>query len=303
MAKIVEYLNPITGAPEQVDQLDHSAQEIDDAVDLAPQLSNPNLLDNWYFGNPVNQRGQTSYTVAGYGIDRWKTTNTVLTSLDNRIKLTSASDYQNFVQIIDNAKRLAGKTVTISFLYKSTVSSSYFRFFINGSWTGYLQFVKSAEWKLAKMTYTFGSDLTSLSAGISLMTNGDIELQAVKLELGTTQTLAHQDADGNWVLNEIPNYGEQLRQCQMYARFGHIRAVFSQITGNARMYVPLSSIQPPMRSAPSVTYTNIRSYTDGTNCTKINQFGSEVDILPGFTISTDVTDNVLQLDYSAISDL
>ena len=121
MAKIVEYLNPITGAPEQVDQLDHSAQEIDDAVDLAPQLSNPNLLDNWYFGNPVNQRGQTSYTVAGYGIDRWKTTNTVLTILDNSIKLTSASDYQNFVQIIDNAKRLAGKTVTISFLYKSTV--------------------------------------------------------------------------------------------------------------------------------------------------------------------------------------
>ena len=57
MAKIVEYLNPITGAPEQVDQLDHSAQEIDDAVDLAPQLSNPNLLDNWYFVNPVNHRG------------------------------------------------------------------------------------------------------------------------------------------------------------------------------------------------------------------------------------------------------
>ena len=54
MATIVEMINPLTGLPEQVDKLDHTAQEIDDAVDLAPQLSNPNLLDNWYFVNPVN---------------------------------------------------------------------------------------------------------------------------------------------------------------------------------------------------------------------------------------------------------
>lgn len=31
-----------------------------------------NLLDNSWFVNPVNQRGQTSYTGAGYTIDRWK---------------------------------------------------------------------------------------------------------------------------------------------------------------------------------------------------------------------------------------
>ena len=31
-----------------------------------------NLLDNSDFRNPVNQRGQTSYTGAGYTIDRWK---------------------------------------------------------------------------------------------------------------------------------------------------------------------------------------------------------------------------------------
>ena len=41
-------------------------------------------------------------------------------------------------------------------------------------------------------------------------------LKAIKLELGSQQTLAHQDADGNWVLNEIPGYGEQLARCQRY---------------------------------------------------------------------------------------
>lgn len=32
-----------------------------------------NLLDNSDFRNPVNQRGQTSYTATGYTIDRWRT--------------------------------------------------------------------------------------------------------------------------------------------------------------------------------------------------------------------------------------
>lgn len=36
-----------------------------------------------------------------------------------------------------------------------------------------------------------------------------------KLEVGTQQTLAHQEGD-KWVLNEVPNYGEQLARCQRY---------------------------------------------------------------------------------------
>ena len=71
MAKIVTITNPLTGQPAQVDQLDHTAQQIDDGLNIARGVSNPNLLDNWYFGNPVNQKGQTSYTGAGYTIDRW----------------------------------------------------------------------------------------------------------------------------------------------------------------------------------------------------------------------------------------
>ena len=57
MAKIVTITNPLTGQPAQVDQLDHTAQQIDDGLNIARGVSNPNLLDNWYFGNPVDQRG------------------------------------------------------------------------------------------------------------------------------------------------------------------------------------------------------------------------------------------------------
>lgn len=48
-------------------------------------------------------------------------------------------------------------------------------------------------------------------------TVGDyVIIEAVKLELGDTQTLAHQDKDGNWVLNEIPDYQEMYEQCAIF---------------------------------------------------------------------------------------
>ena len=41
------------------------------------------------------------------------------------------------------------------------------------------------------------------------------KIVAAKLELGDTQTLCHQE-NGVWVLNEIPNYAEELAKCQRY---------------------------------------------------------------------------------------
>ena len=51
--------------------------------------TNPNLLDNWYFGNPVNQRGQTEYTEdTTYTIDRWWLQyDTTLSVVDGGIKI------------------------------------------------------------------------------------------------------------------------------------------------------------------------------------------------------------------------
>ena len=118
MATIVEMINPLTGLPEQVDKLDHTAQEIDDAVGLAPQLSNPNLLDNWYFGNPVNQRGQTEYNTMSYAIDRWRTwtepTSAWLKVVDGGIKV-AYTFFQYFEKAVIDG--ILGKNVTISILF------------------------------------------------------------------------------------------------------------------------------------------------------------------------------------------
>lgn len=175
MATIVEMINPLTGLPEQVDKLDHTAQEIDDAVDLAPQLSNPNLLDNWYFAYPVNQRNVSgTIDAVGYFLDRWKLVSGSVTIGSNGITLNGT-----IAQILETA---VGTNVTASALTtEGVVVASY----------------------------------DNNSKTISLTGTGQTFV-ATKLELGSQQTLAHQGENGNWVLNEIPDYGEQLRRCQRY---------------------------------------------------------------------------------------
>lgn len=39
---------------------------------------------------------------------------------------------------------------------------------------------------------------------------------AIKLELGSKQTLAHKDADDNWVLNDPVDYEAEYAKCAQY---------------------------------------------------------------------------------------
>ena len=214
MATIVEMINPLTGLPEQVDQLDHTAQEIDDAVGLAPQLSNPNLLDNWYFVNPVNQRGQTSYTGVGYGIDRWFQTNAncLCTITDNGLVFAATSGSSWMKQIIDSPDALFGRKVTVSMLTSDNTLHSITGTLTTESMTSNTGWDSGGNVNVGLYKTANGSAFVQ----IGNLTGNSITIKAVKLELGSQQTLAHQDADGNWVLNEIPDYSEQLARCQRY---------------------------------------------------------------------------------------
>ena len=76
-----------------------------------------NLLDNSDFTNPVNQRGQTSYT-GGYGIDRWQNSNSTITLTDDGLKLTKTdtNNVSKFVGTIlpENINANSVYTVAIS---------------------------------------------------------------------------------------------------------------------------------------------------------------------------------------------
>lgn len=193
---------------------------------------NPNLLQNWYFGNPVNQRGQISYTGAGYGIDRWKAAATapnVTTIKDGHIELSQNGLIE---QLLEEPYSLCGRQITASALlttglytFTTTVpskeelsaittdtllKSAYFS--VGGNNIGYIY-----------LMHTKAHDTVLRLRAFEGFT---VDVIAAKLELGSVQTLVHQDSSGAWVLNEIPDYAEQLAACQ-------------------RQLTPLSSYQCP----------------------------------------------------------
>ena len=80
----------------------------------------PNLLDNWYFGNPVNQRGQTEYSEnQSYIIDRWRMRGdgvTIGLETDGIVINCDGASFNSIVQAFENPALLLGKTITLSAL-------------------------------------------------------------------------------------------------------------------------------------------------------------------------------------------
>ena len=236
----------------------HTGKKIDDTID---NVSNPNLLDNWYFGNPVDQRGGyvvppgrtyydlatnnavgtlttyvkvdsifnihyvkitidgkqywclrsdsvRGYTGAGYGLDRFDLfggVNPTMLIEDGHIRLTGSGFFR---QIIPVSQIPRGTVVTMSILMASgdlyaltaTVPDNQ----VDSPQVNFPGgFLRIYGWNADTDVYF-------------IFFEAEVSPVAMKLELGPTQTLAHQE-NGVWQLNEIPDYGEQLARCQRYA--------------------------------------------------------------------------------------
>lgn len=253
----------------------HTGQKIDDTIDY---VCNPNLLDNWYFGNPVNQRGQTEYSAVGYTIDRWKAiANAFSTTITDEGISISGKQFQYILQNIENPERLNGKTVTISVLIKNPDGAVRINLHNQTTDVGlFKDFPASNGFTLVQYTTTPSISKGDIAfVGIYPGANNATDprscvVQAVKLELGSQQTLAHQDENGNWVLNEIPDYGEQLRRCQRYfIRLLGYPNHFAGSTGNGNnieFFIPGISL----RDTPAVsglTNVSIRYSSGASNTT------------------------------------
>lgn len=183
------------------------------------QPCNRNLLDNWYFGNPVNQRDISgTISSAGYFLDRWKLVSGSVTINTDGITLNGTMQ-----QVLETAP--VG-TVTASALTQAGVGEVV------------------PTYDSARKTVTVTAD--------------GKKLVAVKLELGSQQTLAHQK-NGAWVLNELPDYGEELTKCMRYLQIistpydtsGNGVAI-GYANNTADLWVPIP-LAVPMRKSPTPT--------------------------------------------------
>lgn len=262
----------------------------DNLAYVSNNMVNPKLLANWYFGNPVNQRGQTSYTgtnFATYSIDRWLCHGSVRL-IDGGIEVSrkgSPYGYGYFLQKLGFS--IEGKTVTASVLTSDGVLR----------W-GTLVATSEEQTVPGTDDDISGLKVSSNSFKFSIGSYDNVyKIIAVGLELGSQQTLAHQE-NGVWVLNEIPKFGDQLAECQRYYIEGDAIAVYS----NAGVWaVPL---RIEMRTAPSVKYSNVMSYQIGTEMTVNSYLTSRSTLLPGFTAErVDSGDACALVHYSASADL
>lgn len=216
--------------------------------------SNPNLLDNWYFLNPINQRGQTEYIGDGFLFDRWRTytswAKTTLTSNGVVIQNTSSTDYATIVYYAPFTDFNTNNVYTISMLLGTNELLSFIVTPL-GAYAG-------SSFDTSNTVYidSYTSNNVNLAIRISVEKNKTSPpIVAVKLELGTQQTLAHQDSNNNWILNDAqPNYAETLAKCQRYQVVFN-RENTDKVIGFAKMDGALSGfifLPVPMRAIPSI---------------------------------------------------
>ena len=227
-----------------------------------------NLLDNAIFigggtaGNlPVNQRGQTTGTIDwGYLIDRWKQFGADWQLTPNGVKFSPKSEatYWSVLELLENGNALSGKTLCASVLVDGALFSG----------NGILPFsIPTFAPERVDVTLS-GSTLTYQYYGSKI----ERTIQAAKLELGSTQTLAYQDEDGAWQLLPQPesDYATQLAKCQRYALLGPI-AGYPTVEGHVRIPIPVS-----MRTLPSFIGTAV-IYRESDNVVIANKALSPIE--------------------------
>lgn len=180
--------------------------------------SNPNLLDNWYFVDPINQRGQIKYTddrnSGVYSIDRWEVgwLGTIEVH-DGFIRIVGGPQKGsafNLQQKLEQAKKLNGRIVTASIMYSHSHENIWF-----GLWDQFAS-LPNTNGNIGVLSTTKIYHEGETFAIMATSENATIDIYAVKLELGPVQTLAHKEGD-KWVLNDPPpNKALELAKCQRY---------------------------------------------------------------------------------------
>ena len=211
-------------------------------------VSNPNLLINGNFKNPVNQRGLQSYTVTReYTIDRWKANGIIkLDLVKNGIKITPSSngaDFDGIRQYIEDFKELANKKITLSIKVNS----------INEGWKIYMQkngiinYGYSILNKTGIHSLTINIDELEDQDNLSVVIeNGKtastpIEIEWIKLELGSVATPF------------VPRpYIEELDLCQRY--YCRVRVCQNLITTDDNQILVNLKIPKNMRINPTATF-------------------------------------------------
>ena len=239
------------------------------------QTSNPNLLDNTNFFNPINQRNQTSYSNADaapkYSIDRWQvlggtfdvstrtyTSNSTLGPYGNQFRQyiplgdISIGDTITVSSVINNTKYVFTTTVP---QYGDTVTGA--PFLLETTWGGFKMITREAE----------HAALLTMVVNVSQ----SITVDWIKMEFG------------NFATPYVPKgYGAELAECLRY---------FQRVYADWRIYPTLKDM--PYRFSQSTLQVMRIKPTISAHSTPYT-FGCTINALDAqpmaFTVETKITE-------------
>ena len=234
----------------------------DGSAVAVPGWSNPNLLDNWYFRDPVNQRGQENYVDTRYTVDRWCHSRSTISIEEDGIGILWDGTGANGLcyEYIPINQIEPGQKYTFSALVKDLGLICVTASALSAPPPAYttLAFSPNAEVRL-ELSEGSTNGNQWMQCSIRTYTTEKWVIKAVKLELGAQQTLAHQDAEGSWVLNDPPpNKALELAKCQRYQYIanavGNNIAHFGQgTTDSSNSCVVIAMPIPEMRAFPAIS--------------------------------------------------
>ena len=222
------------------------AQAVGEALDTmatkeqVSSLSNPNLLINSDFRNPINQRSQSQYSSAPewtYSIDRWKFIGDLTVKLESGyLALTNNENTSWFMQEFEYEMPKGNYIVTAKVLNVTGTCNMYFE--------------NSSGASTKKTINNTGLVTLSVNQSINAITfelqgvNSKLQLEWVKVEAGTISTLF------------IPRiYGEEVALCRRFYQVETLNnpdiACYLHKRNNAS-YGGVKHFEP-MRVIPTVT--------------------------------------------------
>lgn len=249
----------MAGAQEAQAATEQAAANFEGIVNLVG-AGNPNLLDNAYFRNPVNQRGCPIgyYLPAGYGLDRWETTASSFQYVSGGLYVPNAGDC-HLAQKKEGS--FAGKTLTASVAVGLGEPGWFDSVTLTAPGGGYDDKYFPTLTGVRVLIVDMGSYLEYHF----IVENGAMPLSALKLELGTASTLH---------LDPPMDHAVELPKCQRH--FERLKTIV--YTGTATNYAFGFEYRVPKRLAiPSVTIVSMNNLESGqaTTVTQCNSVSAQ----------------------------
>ncbi len=183
------------------------------------------------------------YTGSGYTIDRWLGSGNdgIVSISDNGLTISATKIFSFIQRFYFPFENLSGKYITISALTNENqilVASGVAP--LEKPDKNYL-IANSLNPSIGRIQFRYSHNYF---ISLEMLEGKSATFIAAKFELGEHQTLAHQDADGNWMLNDPPpNKAIELLKCQRY---------YQLFSSELARPASLVDYRPPMRTNPAL---------------------------------------------------